>query len=848
MPGFGSGPFGNKAFGEWKWSRRVLFEHIPEIYRQQDEDEGGLLESFMESLRPSFDDLRRHIRDLENIREPFAVRTQYNNLIPLKLGSLVKVTGELEQRGSTARVDALNHLIAPQGRFNNESIGKELRVFGSAFPENNITTLITGVVNSTTVITADILVTDVGPLFWEVRPAIEKDTTKVTVQIRSGDVSEIKPGWLLSDGYSEYTVTARRQFPALDTNPLSLTVRDGVDGLIVGGNFVSPTVNFGQKDVGRLIAVSTSVVPENNVRWEIKEVLSATEAVVTDQAGNPPDNTMDSFFWAILPFAELDLAGQTEPKGVVQLEGLTGSITAANTFVISSGEFTSGDVGKLLTLRGSANAANNITTTIVAVSGSEATVSDTLIFPDNGIFTPPSIGWEMRSRTTLGDFFTSVTARPTSMITTLAPDFGIEIDTQESEVRQRNWVANVHKWIKQKGHPKAYEILGAISGFEVDVSQLYRLDVDLANGLPGVLEIGESASYRSGEDGSLAVVGSFVQFYSPYALFSVGDEGTHIRIRDASVVGNNKLYTIETVIDSHTVKMRFQDSVTLPEANNGALSWAIVRLYSTHAPSIPNFDEIDADFMEAIVDGLEGFQTTNLFSVDKYCWEEGHFADVEIEIDSVSQIAPGVFEVVTSDGPPQGPSSQVGNASVVTDVRNWSVIDDDGDGEEFFLETVPVPVGPNYVFQVKAALPPITGSAILRYNCPVALTCAYCGSSRVLATITAGTILNETGVPIERALDRVILRLEDVVPAHVILVPRFAQTIDASLNLSMNVSTQGIDNVIYMAQNAYFDDVQADILSSDPQGEASDIHISGPGQPDYPYTDLVLRCTVEPVE
>jgi hypothetical protein len=48
-------------------------------------------------------------------------------------------------------------------------------------------------------------------------------------------------------------------------------------------------------------------------------------------------------------------------------------------------------------------------------------------------------------------------------------------------------------------------------------------------------------------------VGVFVRFSSPTAIFTVGDEGSHIRIKNAAVSGNNNLYTIETWINSTTV-------------------------------------------------------------------------------------------------------------------------------------------------------------------------------------------------------------------------------------------------------------------------------------------------------
>jgi hypothetical protein len=66
MPGFGSGPFGQFAFGEWAWSDTMLFRYVPELYRQADAGDvgDGTLQAFLDSVRPSFDVLRRYIRGL----------------------------------------------------------------------------------------------------------------------------------------------------------------------------------------------------------------------------------------------------------------------------------------------------------------------------------------------------------------------------------------------------------------------------------------------------------------------------------------------------------------------------------------------------------------------------------------------------------------------------------------------------------------------------------------------------------------------------------------------------------------------------------------------------------------
>ncbi len=849
MPGFGAGPFGREPFGEWKWSRRVLFEYIPEVYREADSAQDGLLETFSESLRPSFDELRRQIRDLDTLRDPFTVRTQFTETERIRLGPQIIPVGELEQRGVDARVDATQQFIAPGGRFSILDIGKELSISNSVFDVNNKTVVIAGVANSITVLTEPNLGTDPGPLTWELRPAVTVTAGVVTVQVRGGDVSGIRPGWKLNDGFADFTVQARRQFPSLSDSPSFLTDREGSDGTINGsGNFTSPLVNFVQADVGKIISISTAVIPENNNRWEILSVVSATEAVVQNSEGDPPTIDGQPFFWAVLPFAQLDLTSTIAPRGTIEQEGLLGEITAAgppSVFKSSEGAFTADDIGKRLTIRGSTIGTNNITSEIFSVlSPDTVELVDVLT-----VESPPSPGlrWEVRRATAIGDLG-QVDVRATSLIASFAQDFGIEIDSQENEDRQRSWVANVSRWIQQKGTRKGYEIIANISGFNVEVIPLFRVSINQSEVFPVELlfEIGESGQGRSGTDGSLSEPGSNVRFSSPTGAFLQSDCGVQVRIRDAAVSGNDKLYTIETFIDANTVEMRPVDTVILPEANNGALTWAIIRLYTSQPPLLPNFDEVDSDFMEQIIDG-DPVQTTDFFGVDKYCWEDDFFADVEISLDSVATLSPGVFEV-TSTGVSQGPNPIVGDPGVVKLVGNWKLID--SAGSEFFVETVPEedPGSPgDFLFEVKAALAPITGASILRYDCPVNLTCSYCGASRIILRITLGSIAEESGAAVERVLERVLLRFDEVTPAHVQIVPVISQDISMTLDLAVTVEPFQILAAIYAPKDAHYDDVPADIIVADPiNAQSTDVpHFSDVGQADFPYTDLVLRCTVE---
>lgn len=834
MPGFGSGPFGHEPFGEWKWSKRVLYEYIPETYRQQDEDQGGLLETYAESLRPSFDELRHQIQKLEDLRNPLKVRTQYTEVETLKLGPVENPIGTLEQRGSNGRVDALNQFIAPSSRFTSRSLGKEITIQGSVFPQNNDTVVITSVVNTTTVVTDPVLATDSGPLSWELRPAVDLSDEYVTVKVRSGDVSGVRPGWILNDGYADFTVVARSQLPSTDDSPLYLTDREGYDGTInSSGNIVSATIGFTQLDVGKPVSISTSSIPENNNRWEIRELVSSTEAVVTNKSGDAPSETADAFFWAILPHSELVLLGTTAPTGTVEAEGLSGSLSGVTTFENLTYDFVATDVGKILSFRGSTIPTNNVSTVITAVNVGSVEVADTLTV-DAG-----PIAWEMRTPTANVDS-SELSVRATSLITRLAYDFGISVDTQESEDRQRSWVANVSQWVQKKGTAEAYEILASISGWDATPIGLYNVSLDSYNTIPttNTLQIGESGAGRSGTNGTLSLA-TRVRFSSPTASFVNSDVGTFIRITEATELANEGLYEIYEVIDANTVDMTLQHALTLPEASNGNLVWALVRLYATVPPSRPLFDDFNMDYMEDLIDGYSP-QTTNNFGLDLFCWEEGFDTDVNVVIDSVVAVAPGLYKVTTSDGVAQGPSSVIGSAAVVNLAGKWKITD--SLGATLYLETDPVELAGTYSFNVASALPLTTGAAILSYDCTTVLKCGYCRSSRLLLQLVAGTILNETGVGIERARDRMLLRLVDVTPAHVDLVIRFVQELEATLTLS--ASACYVNALLIAPLTANFDEISMDIIVADGTSYSTAYHYTDM-EPDIPWTDLALTATVE---
>jgi hypothetical protein len=118
-----------------------------------------------------------------------------------------------------------------------------------------------------------------GPFKWQLQDTGTAQDGITTVEVRSGDISDVTYGWNLYDGASSFVVVGRRLFTVIagDTSPLTyhedpaLTVQS--DGRIVGSK------PFLQSDVGRVLSIANSLVPFNNYRGEIYAVDPATPTV-----------------------------------------------------------------------------------------------------------------------------------------------------------------------------------------------------------------------------------------------------------------------------------------------------------------------------------------------------------------------------------------------------------------------------------------------------------------------------------------------------------------------------------------------------------------------------------------
>jgi hypothetical protein len=741
MPGFGSGPFGGGAFGEFNWSKNVLFRLAPEIHRTNDVD--GLFELYAEAQGVSFDTLRRKIRAYEDLRSPREIRTAFDEIATLRLGVVTLLRDPVEQSGLLATVDANGTFLTGRARFTQDDLGKELTISGSSLEANNASVLITSVTSFTSVLTSPPLTPDAGPLRWEVRPLQTSTQQQTVVEVVGGDVQPINPGWILSDGTTEFTVLRRTQFKAASDERKLLTLREGSDGSIVltaplafttSFEFALETLtgNFVGRDVGRRVTLANAQNFQNNGQFEIVDVVSSKQAVLSAPSGSMVLEGTGQIFWALMRTPELILEGSGTLRGVAEQRGEDGELSDAGTaFIARSATFDfdaaialgapSDDEGKLITY----SKAGEESATVEIVTVKSATEVEVVAPPTVVLGT--GFHWELRSPTDLGDE-TQVEVRAPGLLRFLSQDFGIEVDEREEEETQRRWVDSVNRWINRKGEDDAYKILGALTEFETtDVSEMYRVTQDiyesaLASGAEAHA-VGESADGRSGTDGALALVSGSVEFSSATAVFTPGDTGRQIEVDDTGTFGNQGIRTIVEVITASKVRFRSVDTMigTLDDNFGSGVTWRIIRLYSEQAPLLPSFDVINLDRMQEFT-GFTATAGVTDFTVDMYCWETSPVPwSTKIGVNAVG-IPNGLIDLLTVDPAVGAVTPTVytitarGDFDVIVGIEPgfWKLTD--SGGVAHFIETVPVLGGS----PITIADGSLTGVSPARFTSPTA--------------------------------------------------------------------------------------------------------------------------------
>lgn len=788
MPGFGNFTWGTGApFGSWWWSKYVLYDLIPLIYRDKDSANGSFLKKFTEALRPGFDQLRTKIDHLEDLRDPLKVPMQSSESREFVLGKRVLRTSPIEQQGVDGGVYITGEFSASSARFSNHDRGKQLYLRRAGVPTNNgIFTIVTVISNTTVQVTPKTSV-DTQSIRWDLREVYADPPNQVTVEVRTGasELGVVHPGWTLVDGVGSFPVITRQTFPQPLDEKVLLTERQGTDGQIDSeGRLRSATYQFQQSDVGKVVFLSKSTYPSSNGRFEIlavdrvgpsdtRAVLSRLDAPGTLPAGlfdgtgtvryrnlsgyrftvehvlagintafastldtsgtrititlatnaygqcstlasqvvaavlaltphisvttpgggtglagplaisNVPGEGLPAdsgLFWAQLRHGHITLQGSV-PIGVVATDGTDGSLQPTSTTstvfkTMTSAPFRVEDIGRLIVIRGSTVGNDGVfAIQDVPIWGSGAVV----ILSGRFTLESSGLGWELRDASLLPNPLHVKVSAP-SQIQYLAQDFGLEVDSQQSEQHQRSWLKYANRWIDEKGSAKGYEIVAALSGYTGSAAQLFNLSWEQAQAIPAsrLYEIGE----LHGVDGALLdAVGASVTFTtSAYQGFRAAQIGRYLHIRGSADAINSRIYEVVTVVNASTLTLKALGGSPIPsetpDARNGALQWDIVRLYTDLQPLRARYD----DFAPDVLSELLGY------TVDSLCW------DTPIVIGAAAGFGSLIIENLLR----QSDFSYLwisGHISVVQNLGVWKLAD--VAGISTYLESVPelVPSG-----------------------------------------------------------------------------------------------------------------------------------------------------------
>jgi len=899
--GLGSDSFGSSTFGNASWAEAVLWNLISEANQLQDYLSGGVLNKISYGIQPQFEELKEKIRKLEDLKDPFRIRTDYNEINYIKLGKPVELLGALVQHGSDGTINSLGEFFAKSARFSAGMVGYYLYIFNSAVEKNNTKVSIISVEDKNTALISDNLTTTTAKFKWELRLPPSSDENNSLFEIRSGDMFGVGSGWLFEDGFNNLSI--RNRFIFLDKNNKNakniLDKQTSSAQIDSSGRIICPALKISDADIGKLITVNGSTFTQNNIRTEIVDVdtvsptdrrivvsrvcahgadlnatvyykmaadnlpvkirhivsgvntplsfelddeyfsvmletdssgvaittpveleaalisdpviseiisisysgtglgsLTAFDSLITLKPSLKKDSS--SIYVGVAPFQVIQLNGTIVPKGVIEKEGLNGSITA-NIFSDPDVNFTNLDIGKVITIH-SQLPENNRTIEILDVNTTEVTLAMVLTTEVG------PLKWELSSKSKIDNDGRKVKIYAPGIIGYFAKDFGVEIDNQDSEQRQRNFVAHLNQWIDKKGTNEAYRIIGKIFGYDIEAFQLYRISRGLAVSSVfsnDLVVAGSGSITKSGIDGQIILQNNGdYHFKTNTGVFEVIDINSCIKITNASVSTNNSFFTIDELISDKEFKLKTGEGLT-EDTNSGNLNWSIVRIYSKKAPLLPNFDEINFDLMTSIVGA-------SAFTADKFCFEDDFLCEVSGVVDGdPTKTKFTERNKITVTATIEG--------KVVVAVGNWYL--EDNDGTQFFLETVPEEtfIGSGiYTFTVFASAVPVAGSCKLKYSCPVNAFCFYCPASKVYLFIEAGTIVGDTVKQRENSFSRLLKRLELVKPIHVEFITELATTIDVTIDIGVEI-VENFDagDLIFIPLTAYFDDLPADSIPVD---------------------------------
>ena len=343
--------------------------------------------------------------------------------------------------------------------------------------------------------------------------------------------------------------------------------------------------------------------------------------------------------------------------------------------------------------------------------------------------------------------------RAQNILAFLAGDYGINLDRNDPEVLQRSYVNNAYQLWNLKGTGDGYDVLGRLAGYYVEAQALHKVTESIALGLPpeGVFQFPPvTGPYYTTMAPRRALFDEIVLDAMPLDLLCCEDDYPHV---DQVVV---------------------VDSVTLLSGEGSRKRNLVV--VSTAAPE-------DSYFTCGLLtdSATVEFEPENLQRIDEtsYRFEVVNFAvptlgaatmtwhvlksDVSIAVPDITALGVQLFgytgiryriETFVAD-------------PIVSGVGNWKFIDSEGSAS--LIETWELVTGNIYRFEFVSEDPPAIGPGRIFYDCEIVTSCSFCRASSIVVRISPTDLLtSEFPEALDgQALERLILRLKQMIPAHV---------------------------------------------------------------------------------
>ena len=499
MPGFGGGPFGSGAFGEWPWSLFTLIGGIPAVYREQDDLAGaGTLRALLEGLVPSLDGLRRKIRDYDDLRDPLRapIDTDFSvSLIIIRTddqgdGTSIVFLSEgpdgdkfngirpgmvlIDLTGLRFTINKVNSSALP-GDVDDPPIDPETgELTGRHVIVDNIGQSSTELIPSS----SSILVTEESP-----SPVSAVGTIQAIAFALLVDATDT---FTLSDGVHPVVIFEFDTIPdgvtpgriAVDVSGLTTAI-EVADAMVEAIN-TAPNLNLTASNGGGTLSLITIVnfgagTAGNGALWS-ETVANAGFVIVQPSGGAAGAFPLDPIGidnGVSLPPYTFNTVGSY--VGGLDIAPNRVTITWNEGGILKTGFFTGagapgGDLADTSTLNRSSSVPVLAAGQIKLYNDSGAVIDvDSIRISYTKIPLVQTEDAEIRAQ---------------NILAFLSGDYGIKLDRNDPEFLQRSYVNNSFKIWDIKGTELGYDVLGQYAGYFVAAKPLYSISAAVAAGLP----------------------------------------------------------------------------------------------------------------------------------------------------------------------------------------------------------------------------------------------------------------------------------------------------------------------------------------------------------------------------